>query len=191
MEDKNIHRTPDEDNDIKIAGSAGGADAVKAAEPDDIENYDRMRRNGDLSRARRLGASLAGNIDSLYDALGAEAQDDTVALHSKLLTVFSVVAALESLLPNRMLVRTALNVFYDTLKKDFPELYDSMSVSGAVTFYYLEYRKLGKTAADIGGKFAMLCGREEDDVLMTLGLDIFTRGFDHVRTLIDDMAFAG
>ncbi len=189
MNESIINPIPEDDSDMKLAEP--GACRSSVEDSDAPEGYDRMRRNGDLSRARRLGASLAGSIDSIYQSFCVTENDSTVILHSKLLVVFSAVAAMESLLSDRILARTALNVFYDTLKKDSPQLYDSMSVSGAVTFYYLEYRKLGQTAADIGGKFAMLCGREEDDALMELGLDIFTRSFAHVRSVIDEMSFVG
>lgn len=191
MDDSRIKHISEDDSDMKIAGAEISAEPEGISDAESLEIYDRMRRNGDLSRARRLGASLAGSIDRLHSELLTDKSDETVVLHSKLLVVFSAVAGIESMLSNRMLVRTALNVFYDTLKKDSPEIYDSMSVSGAVTFYYLEYRKLGDAAADIGGKFAMLCGRDEDDELMRLGLDIFTHGFDYVRSVIDEMAFIG
>jgi len=190
MDDKIIYRM-DDDSDMKIAGVSDSAASDSAMDPESIDAYDRMRRSGELSRARRLGASLADCIEDVFKSLAIKSSDETVLLHSKLLVIFSAVAAMESDLPNPMLARTALNVFYDTLKKDSPELYDSMSVTGAVTFYYLEYRKLGVMPADIGGKFAMLCGREEDDALMSLGLDVFTRSFDHVRKIIDGMSFSG
>lgn len=178
-----------DNGDMKIAGMEPAADNM-AADSAAIENYDRLRRNGDIARARRLGASAAGSINEIHSSLGLNASEDEIVLHERLLVIFSAAAALETCLSERILSHAALNVFYDVLKKDAPELYDAMSVSGAVTFYYLEYRKLGEQPADIGGRFAMLCGREDDPELTEIGGRIFTRAYDIVRSAVENTGFS-
>ena len=179
----------DNGSDMKIAGMEQFADSA-AADSAAIENYDRLRRNGDIARARRLGASAAGSINDIHSSLGLNTAEDDIVLHERLLVIFSAAAALETCLPDRILSRSALNVFYDVLKKDTPELYDAMSVSGAVTFYYLEYRKLGEQPADIGGRFAMLCGREDDPELIETGGMIFARTYDQIRLAVENTDFS-
>ncbi len=190
MEDTNrtIHNEECDDSDMKIVGAGTTPAYDCAAESEALEKYDQLRRSGELAKARRLGAFLAAHIEEINGepecALG-----EKIGLHRRLMIIFASVAAMERELPERILVQTALNVFYDTLKKDSPGLYDSMSASGAITFYYLEYRKLGRMPADIGGAFAMLCGREEDAVLIEMGSGLFARAFDYVCSVIQNVGF--
>lgn len=188
---RNIHNDPTDDSDMKIVGDSA---ADTAAEPDDSESllrYDYLRRSGELNRARRLGASAAGYIDEIDSLAAPPSGDERVALHRRLMIIFAAVVAIESGLPEPLLIQTALNAFYDTLKRDHYALYEAMSASGAITFYYLEYRRLGEQPADIGGAFAMLCGRSEDADLIKLGSDLFAYGCEYVGRAVDGSGFCG
>ncbi len=178
-----------DDSDMKVADGSFASGSAPSGDDASLEDFDRLRRNGDLARARQLGAFLAGRVNETDRLSGIPASEGKIALHRRLMVIFASVAAMESGLGEHMLVQTALNIFYDTLKKDSPELYDSMSVSGAITFYYLEYRKLGRLPADIGGAFAMLCGREEDPGLIKLGSDLFAFAYDYVSGIIQKAGF--
>lgn len=175
-----------DDSDMKIAGNR----PKSQPEPDAAAEYEFQKESGNIVKACRLGATLAGRAEEIAALHGTPEQGDTAELHRKLLNIFAMVSAVETYLPDRILVRACLNVFYDTLKKENPTIYDSMSASGAFTFYYLEYRRTGDKAADIGSAYAMLCGSEDDESLKKSGNEIFVKTCDYVRSIIDEMAFA-
>ena len=181
-----------DDSDMKIAGNYAGGDAS-----DGIDKSDRLYayrlEHGEIANARRLGATLAdyveGQSGNSGDIFGPEMK---IAMHRQLLSIFALVVGVESSMPDRILTRACLNVFYDTLKKDNPKMYDAMSASGAFSFYYLKYRK---DSADggvygIAESFAMLCGSEKDTALREIGESIFRKNYNIALELVNDMSFS-
>lgn len=191
-----------DDSDMKIAGENGtdiGKD-VSSGDTDIDKLYAFHLERGDLANSRRLGATLAdyvrGQGDSPNDPRnfsghpGGAFPDMKIAMHKQLLAIFALVVGIESSMPDRILTRACLNVFYDTLKKDSPALYDAMSASGAFSFYYLEYREDESNGVfGIAENFAMLCGSEKDPALMELGENIFRKYFNVSLGLVKDMEF--
>ncbi|MBE6764933.1 MAG: hypothetical protein E7546_03505 [Ruminococcaceae bacterium] len=179
-----------DDSDMKIVGSAPS----KAEEPRDNETvnlYEEQKQNGNIAKAQRVGATLAGDIDALsVECEAALPSDDMLAVQKKLLMIFSFVAGIEEFSPNKLIVRTTLNVFYDTLKKEDPALYESMGLTGAFSFYYLEYRRSGDATANIANAFAMLCGAESDSAYVETGSAVFEKYYSFVKELIAQVEYA-
>lgn len=182
---------PFDDSDMKIAGENPSDGVGTDAETDRLYAY-RLER-GELANARRLGATLADYVEG--QGGGSDdilAPDMKIAMHKQLLAIFALVVGVESSMPDRILTRACLNVFYNTLKKDSPRLYDAMSASGAFSFYYLKYRK---DSADggvygIAESFAMLCGSERDTALREMGENIFRKYYNISLELVKDMSFS-
>ena len=80
-------------------------------------------------------------------------------------------------------------MFYDTLKKEDPKLYDDMSATGSLTFYYLAYRRDGDPKLRVAQAFAMLCGDEENEDLIQVGEAIYHRYRHMVREYVDGIGF--
>ena len=179
-----------DDSDMKIVGSGGitiGADGSSEDDRRTESEYERQLGNGNLARARRLGATLADSAERLES--DGPAVTDAISAHKKMMMLFALVIGIEEELDDQLLRRAALNVFYDTLKKEKPLLYDSMSSSGAFTFYYLDYRKGGDRTARLSKSFAMLCGREDDEELAKCGGGIFNEYRDYAKRAIGEMSF--
>ena len=176
-----------DDSDIKIFGG-GSKSGSKSIDVDSAQLFEMQKANGNIARSQMLGAALAERVDGL-DICIDEVCDEVTSNHMRILMIFSMVVGIEEGLPDRILVRTALNVFYDTLKKEKPQLYDSMSASGAFTFYYLEYRRGGDKAKRIAKAFTMLCGNDGDEKLIGAGDALFCGYFDHARGLSEEMNF--
>lgn len=169
-----------DDSDIKIAGREPMNSPLK--EDEAYDGYEEQRLNGNQSRALRLGLTLCCELDKIKEI-------PDITTQRKLLTIFSYAVAVEQLLDNDNLVRTTLNVFYDSLKKSDPELYDLMSSSGAFTFYYLEHRRTNTSAQNVARAYAMLSGREGDEALIIQGVEIIETNLEFTRRLVEELGF--
>lgn len=188
-----------DDSDMKIAGQEYREELRSPVDHEIDRLYERHRSCGNITRAQRLGASLAEYMVS--NAAGENgvaadcvvlppSADARVALHVQLLSIFALVTGVENSMPDKLLTRACLNVFYDSLKKERPHLYDAMSASGAFSFYYLNYRRGGSgSITGIASDFAMLCGSRDDKELYDLGLSVFQRFNSYACSLIRDMVF--
>lgn len=185
-----------DDSDMKIAGAASLTnetfDTVAF-----IEASRTQRFNGNMQRAKNLGSNIVSAFS--YKAapeeqvqLAAElgvALDDNCVLQIKLLSVFAAEYCLENYLPGPTLSATAVNAMYDVLQETAPDFYRTVSASMAFSFYYLCVRKGGDVKVSIGKRFAMLCGKPDDEACAKLGemlLDVNTKVF---RRAIDAYAF--
>ena len=180
-----------DDSDMKIAGGSEAEIAHPAHDPGIDRIYAYRLERGELANARRLGATLADYVEGQGGgSADILSPDMKIAMHRQLLAIFALVVGVESAMPDRILTRACLNVFYDTLKKDNPRLYDAMSASGAFSFYYLKYRKDSDDGVyGIAESFAMLCGSERDSGLRDLGESIFRKYYNTSLELVGDMAF--
>ena len=131
-----------EDSDMKIVPDG----AVEMPEPaeDSVEAMarllDREKKNGNLSKARRLGARMAeevASVEGYSTAAGGPAENPSLLPQRRILMAFAVEVGLDAFLPNNLVAQSAQNVFYDTLKILAPDFYDDLQESGAFSFYYL------------------------------------------------------
>lgn len=182
-----------DDRDVKIfSGDSTPQQVTEDSEYVKLINEKRGSRN--IRRAMQLGASLVMEIDrcmpDLNSGVFALPEDlDQMLLHRSMLMVFSMIIGLEQYIPGKALVGTALNVFYDTLKKENPKLYDDMSATGSFTFYYLAYRRDGDPKMRVAQAFAMLCGDENNEDLIQVGEAIYHRYRHLVREFVEGVGF--
>ena len=133
-----------------------------------------------LDAARVIGATLAERTKQAERGFELEIDDDLL-LQRRLLLCFAVSTGLEEFAVTQQVARTALNSFYDSLKRSDPEFYDDIGSTGAFSFYYLAKRQRGDTVRRIGQTFAMLCGQDGDPVCQELREALYCRYLDMVK----------
>lgn len=183
-----------DDRDVKIFGENDDDCSCTSEDSEYVKLINEKKGSRNIRRAMQLGASLVVEIDRSMPDLNAgvfELRDDQdpMLLNRSMLMVFSMIIGMEQYIPGKALVGTALNVFYDTLKKENPKLYDDMSATGAFTFYYLAYRRDGDPKQRVAQAFAMLCGDENNEDLVQVGEAIYHRYRHIVRDFVEEIGF--
>ena len=189
----------EDDSDMKIADFSDGRPkeaTLSPREPDKDPAYLELmenRKNGNLDKARRLGAALADEAayaeKSGFLKPSPVREDYAVLSQCRVLMCFAATVGAETCTPNLLTAHTALNVFYDRLKRQSPQLYEEVNEAGSFSFYLLEYRKGGDVERGIGRAFAMLCGRDGDAVCSELGETLYCRCLHIGRKRAKELAF--
>lgn len=187
----------DDDSDMKIAGDDfdDAEDTAEAAEESVEETallLDQEKKNGNLNRARRLGAIMADEVSAVEgdnDPLQETAENHALPTQRRILSAFAVEVGLDAYLPNQLVAQTAQNIFYNTLHITAPAFYDDLQESGAFSFYYLCFRDGRQVEKRIGETFATLCGRKDDEEYTRLGSAIYVRCLAQVRHFADTLEF--
>lgn len=165
------------DEDIKIADekSLKRAASVKKQASSMSEEYEKESANGNILKARSLGEKLAvevvGNLDRFESV--SDGENDGMSLQRGILMTFAALVSLESRLSSSVVSQTAKNSFNQKLESLAPELYKAVGNSGAVSFYYLAYRRGTDVERRVGQTFAMLCSHDGDSIYQELGEAIF------------------
>lgn len=183
-----------DDRDVKIFGEDKEECDCTSEDSEYVKLINEQKGSRNIRRAMRLGASLVMEIDRSMPDLNSGVfslpdDQDSMLLNRSMLMVFSMIIGMEQYVPGKALAGTALNVFYDTLKKENPKLYDDMSATGAFTFYYLAYRRDGDPKQRVAHAFAMLCGDENSEDLVQVGEAIYHRYRHIVRDFVDEIGF--
>ncbi len=181
----------EDDSDMKIAGDDFepiGTPADSAPVDDTARQLEEQKANGNLSRARRLGAILADEISSVEG--DSRTTDSVLLTQRRILLAFAVEIGLEELLPNSLLTQTAQNIFYNSLQTTSPQFYDDLQASGAFSFYYLCVRDgRGPEDEQVGETFASLCGRKGDPAYCQMGRDLYRHFSGQVQYFVDTLEF--
>ncbi len=166
-----------DDNDMKIFGSPkieNEADVLIRI----VEIMKKQRANGNMDRAKTLGASVARQIyspenipSSVAERISEYKSNEEIYEQIKMLVTFAAEAEIHVLLEKYSVSTMTVNALYDELIKLDEDLYDN--ITNAFTFYYLVLRKGGDIAANMGKQFAKLCGDKDNESLQKLGTDIF------------------
>lgn len=176
-----------DDSDMKIAGN----DFKPLKSQDDSELttllLEKEKNNGNLNRARRLGAIMAEEVSAIEGEHPAE--DPVILTQRRILLAFTVEVALDKFLPNTLLSQTSLSVFNESLRQTAPSFYEDLQESGAFSFYYLCVREGREVEENVGKTFALLCGRRDDEKLAQRGSKMFTRFIKLVQQFADSMNF--
>lgn len=185
----------DDDSDMKIAGedfsepednADESAEAVAAL-------LEQEKKNGNLSRARRLGAIMADEVSAIEggdDAASRQSEEHAAMLtQRRILLAFAVEVGLDAFLPNNLVAQTAQNIFYNTLHITAPSFYDDLQESGAFSFYYLCFREGRQVERRVGETFASLCGKKGDQAYARMGEDLYTRFIAQVKHFTDTLEF--
>lgn len=176
-----------DDSDMKIAGEKFGPPKVQDDTEFTAEMIEKEKSNGNLSRARRLGAIMADEVSAIE---GGQLTDDAAVLtQRRILLAFAVEVGLDEFLPNALLSQTAQSVFYETLSKTASAFYEDLQESGAFSFYYLCVREGRDVETNVGKTFASLCGKVNDIALTIQGKEMYLHFIDQVRYYTDSMGF--
>jgi len=139
-----------------------------------------------LDSARKLGVALAGMTKEAERGFELNIKDELL-LQRRLLLCFAIATALEENSKSTQEARTALNTFYDTIKRNDFEFYEDIGSSGHFTFYYLALRQGGDVVRRIGLTFAMLCGQDGDPVCQELGEALYCQYTNMVKVQIKSL----
>ncbi len=168
------------DDDIKIFdGSESYDNKLQSADCELPEHHN-------LDKARRLGVALAGMTKEAERGFELDINDELL-LQRRLLLCFAIATALEDYSESIQYARTALNAFYDTIKRNEFDFYEDIGSTGSFSFYYLARRQGGDVERRIGQTFAMLCGQDGDPVCQELGEALYCQYTNMVRVQIKSM----
>ena len=178
-----------DDNDIKIAGNRP-SDSIKRNNLSAVTSE--VLSEATLAAAKKLGAAVAEKFSVASNAY-TEAVDDSDAdmmTQRMLLLSFTVTAVFESSLLNETVSGVAQKSFLDTVKRDYKDIYQYTSDTGAFTFYYLAYRRGSETERRIGQTFAMLCGHDGDPIYQELGEVLFCWFSSEVKSTAEEYSLS-
>ena len=184
-----------DDSDMKVVGETLGNLTEPSEETADAaaQLWTREKANGNVAKARRAGAILAGIVlsDESFSSIDGISDDDLHVQRFALAT-FAVEVGFDAFLPNGILSETAQDMFEHTLKITAPEWYDVLSQTGAISFYYLSIRSArGQSGAGIGDTFATLCGLPGSKACIKKGNALYLSVLSRIKTLTDSLQFAG
>ena len=173
-----------DDSDMKIVGeetpSGDDMDATAAL-------LAREKANGNLSRARRLGAIMAEEVASVEGVQPSERA--FIMAQRRILLAFAVEVGFDAFLPNNLLSQTAQSIFYDTLRLTAPSFYEDLQESGAFSFYYLCVREGREVEKRVGEIYASLCGKPGSPELAKEGADLYIYFIAQVHLIADSIDF--
>ena len=140
-----------EDEDMKIAPSCPTSIQEETDSTDrSVLDFVRQKNNGNVTRAKMLGAQLAGVVlDMGKQLLGGPRRNQQLMLVS-----YGLNRMVETLSPNSTVAHTVLNTFYDQVQEKDEQIYQAINDSAAYTLYMLEARQ----EDNMGKVYAKLCG---------------------------------
>ncbi len=185
----------DDDSDMKIAGD-DFEDPSDANTEESLEATAQLltqeKQNGNLSRARRLGAIMADEVSAADGNVNPRLETEknhVLPTQRRILSAFAVEVGLDAYLPNQLVAQTAQNIFYNTLHITAPDFYDDLQESGALSFYYLCFRQGRQVERRIGETFASLCGMKGSEEYTRLGSELYSRFLAQVKHFADTLEF--
>lgn len=165
-----------EDSDIKIFNSSK-ADETESEVLNLVESMDNDRKNGNFTKANKLGTTLARLAvdEETKKELGAFLfEDPDLYCQVGVLLLFSTEAALNYFLPSTQLSTIAIMALHNALCDVEDVWYKDVLESPAYSFYYLSIRKgTDNVPLAIGESFAMLCKHEGDEQFITAGTNLY------------------
>ena len=184
----------DNDNDVKIFDDTVNLsdfvpfDSETAAAI--VKQVEQEKANGNLGKARRMGARLAEDIaaiDHVTPPANGAAENPVLPTQRRILLVFAAEVGMDAYLPNNLTAQEAQNIFYNNLHLTAPTFYDDLQESGAFSFYYLCVRDGRHVERKIGETFARLCGMADSESYIRMGIDAYNRFMAQVKRLADSM----
>lgn len=176
------------DDDIKIfhpkKTDAAGADLAELALL--VDSY---RSNGNMDKAVKLGEELAGLSPESFCPVDAAKLTTNEVRQLRALMVFASQIALHKYLPHTMLSSQAINSMYLKLSETAAGFFSNISDGSSFTFYYLTVRKNRDVVENIGKNYAMLCDKDNDDFLVSLGGRVFSQVDIYICDMIEKAEF--
>lgn len=136
----------------------------------------RETQNGNMEKARTLGAQFAGELTGERKGIVSfgvgDFDDDTTLLQRKVMFAYVVNQVLEELAPTSIVAQSAISAFQMAIRRDGPELYDPITDSAVISQYILAVRTMPDDKSAVGKVFARLCGRGEDPLFVRYGCEL-------------------
>ena len=179
-----------DDSDMKVVGTTAETPYLSAAD-EAAKRWTQDKANGNIAKARRAGAILAGWVlsDETFSSIDGIADED-LRRNRFFLANFAVEVAFDAFLPNTNLSQTAQTMFDQTLKITSPEWYDLLVQSGAFSFYYLAVRAdRGQVDTAVGETFATLCGAAGNKACVKAGRKLYLAVLSQIKKLADTLQF--
>lgn len=155
-----------EDKDIKIAESFTSRDKKIAEQTD---NFSLDHKSVELGQ--KLGTDIAIQYIKALTTQGPGVGEGTeeMLLQRQILLSFAAISGFERFCGNPEYIAAAKNAFFSYLKINNPEFFPGATDNGALSFYYLAFRRGGEVERRVGQTFAMLCSHDGDPVYQELG----------------------
>lgn len=182
------------ENDVKIYVSKKEMNKNASEFAGNFDAVMRHRANGNIDKARKLGATLAtiaptgegdGIFVNLRDHLSQKFFVQDILYQIRVLLVFACETILQIELPTELLSTTAIASMYDVMEKDMPGFYSNIANGAAFTFYYLAVQKGGDISENIGEAFAMLCSVKNKDSFVLAGKTVWNIAVDIIEKEIE------
>ncbi len=182
------------ENDVRIYVSKKEMNKNASEFSGNFDAVMRQRANGNIDKARKLGAVLAtiaptGDGDGIFvnlkDHLSPKFFVQDILYQIRVLLVFACETLLQIELPTELLSTTAIASMYDVMEKDMPGFYSNIANGAAFTFYYLAIQKGGDISANIGEAFAMLCSVKNKDSFVLAGKTVWNIAVDIIEKEIE------
>ncbi|MBQ1210950.1 MAG: hypothetical protein IIX68_04025 [Clostridia bacterium] len=171
-----------EDSDMKIVGQ----EAPQKDDHNEVEELRREEANGNLARARALGAWLVRSASTIE--ISTPIDDKKLIAQRWLLLLFTVESQLARLLPTEVSAQTAQNEFYNSLRTDAPHIYEELQQNGGLTFYYLCLQQDDVPTA-VANTFASLYGKPQDPAMIEMGKALYNACVYEVGELVAEQKF--
>jgi hypothetical protein len=175
------------ENDVRIYVSKKEMNKNASEFSGSFDTVMRQKANGNIDKARKLGAALAtiaptndgeGIFVNLKDHLSPKFFVQDILYQIRVLLVFACETILQMELPTELLSTTAIASMYDAMEKDMPGFYNNIANGAAFTFYYLAIQKGGDISENIGEAFAMLCAVKNKDSFVLAGKTVWNIAVD-------------
>ena len=182
------------ENDVKIYVSKKEMNKSASEFSGNFDAVMRHRANGNIDKARRLGAALAtmaptsdgdGIFVNLRDHLSPKFFVQDILYQIRVLLVFACETLLQMELPTELLSTTAIASMYNAMEKDMPGFYSNIANGAAFTFYYLALQKGGDISENMGDAFAMLCSVKNKDSYVLAGKTVWNIAVDIIEKEIE------
>ena len=188
------------DNDIKIYEGSKSVN-ISSAVMNTFEAMNFHRENGNLQKAKDLGARLAtlsptdddareGKGIDLISGLPQRFRSQVIVYQIKVLLVFAAETVLQSEIRDEILATTAINAMHDKIREDMPVFFRNISSSAAFTFYCLALKKRGDVTENIGEAFAMMCDVQKNtESFVNAGKTVWERAVKGLKEEIAKIDF--
>ena len=182
------------ENDVRIYVSKKEMNKNAGDFTNSFDAVMRNKTNGNIDKARKLGATLAtiaptnegdGIFVNLRDHLSQKFFVQDILYQIRVLLVFACETLLQMELPTQLLSTTAIASMYDAMEKDMPGFYSNIANGAAFTFYYLAIQKGADIPENIGEAFAMLCSVKNKDSFVLAGKTIWNIAVDVIEKEIE------
>lgn len=182
------------ENDVRIYVSKKEMNKNAGDFANSFDAVMRNKTNGNIDKARKLGATLAtiaptNEGDSIFvnlrDHLSQKFFVQDILYQIRVLLVFACETLLQMELPTQLLSTTAIASMYDAMEKDMPGFYSNIANGAAFTFYYLAIQKGADIPENIGEAFAMLCSVKNKDSFVLAGKTIWNIAVDVIEKEIE------